>query len=306
MLFFSSLKGGTGLKKTLGERLVMKGIHLIFIIISMLVIVPLLYVVSISLSTSNDISLHGYSLIPREWDLTAYKYIFQAPRQIITGYYVSIAVTILGTTLGLALSSSLAYVMTRKDYRYRNITSLYVFFTMLFNGGLVPFYMVMTKILHVENTIFALFIPYSINAWFTMLMKGFMQTIPFEIIESSKIDGSSEFNTFIKLIIPLSTPALATVGLFYAFAYWNDWWLAMLFISKESLVPLQFMLYRTMNNLSFLLTTVSSSINVDISNIPSEGLRMAMAVMAAGPMLIVFPFFQKYFVKGLTVGSVKG
>ena len=281
-------------------------INVLFIIISIVVIIPLAYVVSISFSTSGDIVKYGYTLIPHTFSLTAYEYLFQVPKQIITGYGVSIAVTLMGTALGLALSSSIAYVMTRRDYRYRKITSLYVFFTMLFNGGLVPFYIVMTKILHVQDTILALVIPYSINAWFTMLMKGFMQNIPFEIIESAKIDGSSEFKTFLKIIIPLSKPALATVGLFYAFAYWNDWWLAMLFVEKESLVPLQFMLYRTMNNLSYLLSTVSSVMNVDMSKIPSESIRMAMAVLAAGPMLFIFPFFQKYFVRGLTVGSVKG
>lgn len=298
--------GGLALERTFRGKLFVALINIIFIIISVLVIIPLVYVISISFSTDSDIVKYGYTLIPHTFDLTAYEYIARVPEQIITGYTVSIAVTILGTALGLALSSSLAYVMTRKDYRYRKFTSMFVFFTLLFNGGLVPFYIVMTKLLHVEDTIFALFIPYSINAWFTMLMKGFMQTIPFDIVESAKIDGSSEFKTFIRIIIPLSKPALATIGLFYAFAYWNDWWLAMLFISKENLIPLQFMLYRTMNNLSFLLSTVSSAVNVDISRIPSEAVRMAMAVMAAGPMLIVFPFFQKYFVKGLTVGSVKG
>lgn len=281
-------------------------INAVFIVLSGLVVVPLLYVVSISLSTSGDIVRHGYRLVPARFDLTAYEYLLQAPQQIKTGYLISIIVTVLGTALGLVLSSSIAYVMTRRDYRYRKITSFYVFFTMLFNGGLVPFYMVMTKILHVQNTILGLIIPYSINAWFTMLMKGFMQMIPFEIVESAKIDGSSEFRTFLMIIIPLSTPAIATVGLFYAFAYWNDWWLAMLFIDKAGLVPLQFMLYRTMNNLAYLLSTVSTAVNVDLSRIPSESIRMAMAVLAAGPMLVVFPFFQRYFVKGLTVGSLKG
>lgn len=281
-------------------------INAIFIVISACVIIPLIYVISISLSTSGDIVKYGYRIVPVRFDLTAYQYLFQVPKQIITGYKISIIVTLMGTALGLALSASIAYVMTRRDYRYRKITSFYVFFTMLFNGGLVPFYMVMTKMLHVQNTIFALVIPYSINAWFTMLMKGFMQTIPFDIVESAKIDGSSEFRTFIRIILPLSAPALATVGLFYAFAYWNDWWLAMLFIDKESLVPLQFMLYRTMNNLAYLLSTVSTVMNIDLSKIPGESIRMAMAVLAAGPMLIIFPFFQKNFVKGLTVGSVKG
>lgn len=281
-------------------------IHILFILFSGMVIVPLCYLVSISLSTTDDIVNYGYTLIPRSLNLDAYKYIFRVPKPIITGYTVSITVTVLGTLLGLALSSSLAYIMTRKDYRYKRITTFYVFFTLLFNGGLVPFYMVMTRMLHLGDTIFSLFIPYSVSAWFTIIMKGFMQTLPFEIIESAKVDGSSELNTFIRIILPISKPALATVGLFYAFAYWNDWWLAMLFINKENLIPLQYMLYRTMSNLNYVLQNLSSSMNMDMSKLPAESVRMAMAVLAAGPMIIVFPFFQKYFVKGLTVGSVKG
>jgi putative aldouronate transport system permease protein len=281
-------------------------VNAIFIIISAIVVVPLLYLVSISLSSSADLLKYGYRLLPIKVDLTSYRYLFRVPKEITSAYLVSIVVTTMGTALGLALSSSIAYVMSRRDYRYRSITTFYVFFTMLFNGGLVPWYMVMTKILHVQNTIFALVIPYSINAWFTMLMKGFMQKIPFEIVESAKIDGASELRTFLKIILPLSRPAIATVGLFYAFAYWNDWWLAMLFIDKGSLVPLQFMLYRTMNNLAYLLSTVSTAVNVDLSRIPSESIRMAMAALTAGPMLIVFPFFQRHFVKGLTLGSAKG
>jgi putative aldouronate transport system permease protein len=281
-------------------------INATFIIISAIVVVPLLYLVSISLSSSVDLQKYGYRLLPIKIDLTSYRYLFRVPKEITSAYMVSIVVTAMGTALGLALSSSIAYVISRRDYRYRSITTFYVFFTMLFNGGLVPWYMVMTKILHVQNTIFALVIPYSINAWFTMLMKGFMQKIPFEIVESAKIDGSSELGTFLKIILPLSRPAIATVGLFYAFAYWNDWWLAMLFIDKGSLVPLQFMLYRTMNNLAYLLSTVSTAVNVDLSRIPGESIRMAMAALAAGPMLIIFPFFQRHFVKGLTLGSTKG
>ncbi len=278
----------------------------ILTIISVLTLLPLVYLVSVSFSTDAGIASYGYTLIPKSFTLEGYKYIFKVPGPIITGYMVSVTVTVLGTVLGLALSSTLAYVMARKDYRYSKATSFYVFFTMLFNGGLVPTYIVMTKLLHVQNTIWGLIIPYSISPWFTMIMKGFMETLPFEIVESAKIDGAGEFKTFVRIILPVAKPAIATVGLFYAFAYWNDWWLAMLYISKESLIPLQFLLYRTLSNLSYILNNMSSLLNVNMSNIPSESVRMGMAVIAAGPMLILFPFFQKHFVKGLTVGSVKG
>lgn len=290
----------------IGDKISKLAMHMILGILSIITIIPLIYLISVSFSTNEGIVKYGYTLIPKTFTLEGYKFIFATPKAIITGYTITITVTILGTLLGLALSSSLAYVMSRKDYRYSKFTTFFVFFTMLFNGGLVPTYMLMTKFFHVQNTIWGLIIPYSISPWFTMIMKGFMQTLPFEIVESAKIDGATEFKTFIRIILPVAKPAIATVGLFYAFAYWNDWWLAMLYINKESLIPLQFLLYRTLSNLSYMLNNMSSLLNVNIGSIPSESVRMGMAVLAAGPMLVLFPFFQKYFVKGLTVGSVKG
>ncbi len=281
-------------------------ITVILTLLSIATILPLIYLVSVSLSTNEGIVKYGYTLIPRSFTLEGYQFILRVPKPIITGYIISTLVTVLGTALGLALSSSLAYVMARKDFRYSRGISFFVFFTMLFNGGLVPSYMLMTKFFHVQNTIWGLIIPYSISPWFTMIMKGFMQTLPFEIVESAKIDGAGEFKTFVRIVLPVVKPAIATVGLFYAFAYWNDWWLAMLYISRESLIPLQFLLYRTLSNLSYILNNMSSLLNVNMGNIPSESVRMGMAVLAAGPMLVLFPFFQKHFVKGLTVGSVKG
>lgn len=279
---------------------------IVLCLVSVTILVPLLYIVSISFSSDKSIVEYGYRLIPKEFSWQAYKYLFKAPGELLDSYAVSVSVTICGTILGLFLSTTLAYLMIRKDYKFSRFTTYFVFFTMLFNGGVVPWYMVMKNMLHLGNTFFALFIPYSISAWFTLLMKGFMASVPFEIIESGTIDGASEFKIFVKLVLPVCKPALATVALFYAFMYWNDWWLAMLFINDDKLVPLQYMLYRMLNNLDFLLKNISTSLNVDFTSIPNESVRMAVAVLAAGPMLFVFPFFQKYFVRGLTVGSVKG
>lgn len=279
---------------------------IILTIISITIIIPLMYIVSISFSSDRSIVEYGYRLIPKEFSWDAYKYLLSAPEEILNAYGVSISVTICGTFFGLFLTTTLAYLMIRKDYKYSKFTTYFVFFTMLFNGGTVPWYMVMKNVLHIDNTFFALFIPYSVSAWFTLLMKGFMSNVPFEIIESGTIDGASEITIFTKLILPICKPALATIALFYAFMYWNDWWLAMLFTEGNKLVPLQFMLYRMLNNLDFLLKNLSTALNVDFTSIPSESIRMAVAVLAAGPMLFVFPFFQKYFIRGLTVGSVKG
>jgi len=281
-------------------------IVLFFAILSIMILFPLLYVVSVSLTSDAEIARHGYRLIPDSVSLTAYEYLFRTPKALLQSYFVTIVVTVGGTALGLLLTSSIAYVMTRKDYRYSQITTFFVFFTLLFNAGLVPSYIIATNVLHIQNSIWALILPYGVSAWFTMLMKGFMQGLPFEVIESAKIDGASEFGIFWKIVMPLSKPALATIGLFYALAYWNDWWLAMLYIQDENLIPLQYYLQRIMTNIEFLTKNVQAGINIDMSQIPTESSRMAIAILAAGPMLFAFPFFQKYLVKGLTVGAVKG
>lgn len=281
-------------------------IILFFMVLSILFIYPMLYVISVSLSFDGDIAKYGYKLIPERITFVAYSYIFQTPKALLQSYMVTIFVTVVGTVLSLILTSSLAYIMTRKDYRYSRITGYFVFFTLLFNAGLVPSYIVMTSVLHLQDTIWALILPYGVSAWFTMLMKGFMDGLPFEIIESAKIDGSSELSTFVRIVLPLSKPALATVGLFYALAYWNDWWLAMLYIHNENLIPLQYYLQRIMSNIEFLTKNMQAGISIDMSAIPAESSRMGIAILAAGPMLFAFPFFQKYLIKGLTVGAVKG
>jgi putative aldouronate transport system permease protein len=281
-------------------------IVLFFSIVSIFIILPLLYIISVSLSNDSDISRYGYQLIPHKVTFLAYTYIFQTSNALLHSYMITGIVTVVGTVLSLILTSSIAYVMTRRDYRYSTITTFFVFFTLLFNAGLVPSYMVVTNLLHMQDTIWALILPYGVSAWFTMLMRGFMQGLPFEIIESAKMDGSSELNTFIRIILPLSKPALATVGLFYALAYWNDWWLALLYIDNENLIPLQYFLQRILSNIQFLTTSIQAGINVDLTQIPTESSRMAIAILAAGPMLFAFPFFQKYLIKGLTVGAVKG
>lgn len=279
---------------------------LILVLISVLIIVPLCYIASISLSSDADIIKYGYQLFPANTSFDAYKFIFAYPEQILQAYLVSIVTTVLGTTFGLCLSTPLAYVLTRKDFRYKKGLNTFVFFPLIFNAGVVPFYLVITQVLGIQNTIFALFIPYGISVWFTFLLKGFMSSMPFELIESAKIDGASELATFFKIILPLNTAGLATVGLFYAFSYWNDWWLAMLFIDNQKLVPIQLYLYQTLNTLDMLLRNLSSGLKIPYDTLPGESVRMAVALLAVWPMLVVFPFVQRFFVKGITLGAVKG
>jgi len=294
------------MKPTIGNGFYKKNIGIIFTAVSLLLVIPVIYIVSISFSTNEDIIKYGYKLLPVSFSTSAYRYLFKDFGQIINSYIVSITVTVLGTIVSLLLSTMLGYTISRPDYKYKKGVTFYVFFTMLFNGGLVPSYILVSNILHLRNTIWVLILPYLINAWYVILLKGFLASIPLSLIESAYIDNAGELRIFFSIIIPLSKPALASVGLLIAFAYWNDWWLAMLYIEKQNLVPLQYLLYSIMTNLQFLLEKMTANIKVNRAELPAEPIRMAMCVLAAGPMLFVFPFFQRYFVKGLTVGAVKG
>lgn len=282
-------------------------INTIFILFGLACIFPMLSIISVSFSNEADIIKNGYSIVPQKFDISAYAYILYKPIQILNAYKVSLFVSIFGTVASLMVVSGIAYTLSRNDYKLKGKLSFYVFFTMLFNGGMVPTYILISNYLHLKNTIWVLILPYMATPWFILILRTFMQKIPMEIIESCKIDGASEFKIYFKMILPLAKPGLATVGLFILLQYWNDWWLSLLYIEKESLVPLQYMLYRMMQNIDFL--TSSSNLmppGMKAAKLPSESARMAMAMLAAGPMLVVFPFFQKYFVKGLTVGAVKG
>lgn len=289
------------------EKIANRVITLIFIIIGLFCVVPIFYILAASLSDEITLSREGYSLLPRGFSLEAYKYVLESPKAILNAYGVTILVTLGGTVVSLMFTAMFAYVIARKDFKLSRVFSFMVFFSMLFNGGLVPTYIMMTKYYNMKDMIFALIIPYIIMPWHVFLMKGFLSDIPTSLIEAAKIDGAGEVKTFFKIILPISKPAMATVGLFIAFTYWNDWYQSMLYIDKASLNSLQFYLYRIMNNIQYLSSSMmSGNISIDMSNMPSETARMALCILAAGPMLVIFPFFQKYFVKGLTVGAVKG
>ncbi|MEK0316749.1 carbohydrate ABC transporter permease [Cohnella sp. 56] len=280
--------------------------HAVLAAVAAIMICPLLLVVSISLSQEDSVVKHGYRFIPERFSLDGYAAVFKHPGVLLHAYAMTIIVTVLGTLAGLLLTAMIAYVISRREYPYRKATTLFVVFTMLFNGGLVPFYILIVKYLHMKDTLWVLIIPYLINPFYVMIMKGFLDRMPAEVIESAKIDGAGEYRAFFTIVLPLSTPALATVGLFISFIYWNDWWLGLLFIDRNKLVPLQLLLYRTMNSIEFYAANSQHlSGSVDVTKFPSLTTRMALAVLGAGPMLFIFPFFQRYFVRGLTVGSLK-
>ncbi|MFD2611623.1 carbohydrate ABC transporter permease [Paenibacillus gansuensis] len=283
-------------------------INFFFLLVCLGILFPFLLVIIVSLSSQDSITDIGYRFIPNALSLEAYKLIFDSPKIIFRAYGVTAFITLVGTFLSLLMTALTAYPMSRRDYAYNRQLAFYIYFTMLFSGGLVPSYILITQYLHMKDTIWALIIPYLLNPFNIMLMKGFMSKIPHELLESAKVDGAREFRIFFTIVLPLSAPALATLGLIISFAFWNSWFPGMLYIDKDSLAPLQLLLVRIMNNLEFLSSSseFTQGLSIDTSKLPSDSTRMAMAIVAAGPMLVIFPFFQRYFVKGLTVGSLKG
>jgi putative aldouronate transport system permease protein len=293
--------------RSLSDKVGMTLIHMIFILFSIACIIPLIMVISISFSSEQDLMQYGYGLIPRQIDFTAYQYILDNPKQIINSYMVTMTVTLVGTFLSLLINTMIAYALSKPDFKYRNKVTFYLFFTMLFGGGLVPWYMLIRNYLHLSDTLWVLILPSLSAPWYIFILRTFFSKIPIALSESAKIDGAREFYIYWKIVLPLSKPALATVGLFFALGYWNDWWLCLMFIDKGSLINLQYMLHRIMANINFLQSALNSgNVNIDVTQIPTESARMAMLILSIGPMLFLLTFLQKHFVKGLTIGAVKG
>ena len=283
-------------------------LHLIAGIFSFMCVFPFIFVVIISFTDEKTLATDGYRLLPAKWSLDAYRFVFESGDSLLRSYGVTIAVTLIGTILSLVMISLYAYAISRKSFRYRRFFSVFAIVTMLFNGGMVPTYIVATQLLGLKNTVWALILPMVVNAFYIMIMRTFfVTTIPEAIIESGKIDGASEFKIFTRLVLPLSLPGIATIGLFSTLGYWNDWFNALLYIDEPNLVPLQSMLMRIENSMQFILQNSNNpSINAGIlQNLPQDTTRMAMVVLATGPIVLAYPFFQRYFIQGLTIGAVK-
>ncbi|MEK3884669.1 carbohydrate ABC transporter permease [Paenibacillus sp. PL2-23] len=292
---------------SISNKTVELSIHILFILISLAMLLPLAIVIIVSVTDDKSLFAYGYSFFPEVWSIKAYQYIFNSPLIVLRAYGVTMLTTILGTMGSLLLTAMVGYGLSRRDFAYHRPVTFYVFFTMIFSGGLIPSYILFTQYLHLKDTIWALILSGMLSPFFIMVMKGFLSKVPFEIMESAKIDGAGEWRIFFRIVVPLSTPALATLGLFISFNYWNAWFPALLYIDNQQLVPLQLLLVRMQRTINFLQTNAEfvTGLSYDISSLPTLSARMAMTVVAAGPMLFVFPFFQRYFVKGLTVGSLK-
>jgi putative aldouronate transport system permease protein len=279
-------------------------VHLVLILLSLFCLVPLLLIVSASFTDEIALTRTGYSLIPPQFSTAAYDAIFHNPTTILRAYGVTIVVTVVGTIIALSMMSMLAYALSRPDFALRKPLSFFVFFTMLFNGGIVPYYILMTQYLRVQDTVFALILPFLVVGYYVLILRTYFAGLPIELIEAARIDGAGEFRIFLSIAVPLAKPALATVALFTALSYWNDWTTALYFIRNSELYPLQYLLYiiRTNAQAMELQSTVG---NITTTDLPTQTARMAMAVLATGSAALFFLLFQRYLIRGVTLGAFK-
>ena len=282
-------------------------LNALFIVMAVAVVIPFIILVSVSLSNETDISYFGYRLIPKQIDLTAYRYVFKHPKTILDAYKVTAIFSFVSMILNTVVTSLFAYPLSRKIFKQRNKLSLFMYFTTMFSGGLVPTYILITQYLHLANTIWVYIIPGMFGVWGAFVMRTFFNGLPDSLIESAYMDGAGEYRILFQIVYPLSTPVLATMAVGTFLGKWNDWNTSMLYIDDSKLYSLQYMLQRIIQNLTLLQNNEEAAMLFsDAAEVPAETVRMAMAVVVAGPILFVFPFFQKYFTKGMVMGSVKG
>jgi len=268
---------------------------------------PFLLVISGSFTSRAAAVTYGFTLIPREFTVEPYKVLFNGSRRIINAYRVTIMVTVTGTFLALLVNSMMAFVLSRVNLYGRKFLNIYVLITMLFSGGMVPWYIVCTRYLHLKDTYLALILPSVVSAWNIFLIRNYFKSIPYEIYESAKMDGAQDFKIYWRIYVPLAQPVLATVLLFCALGYWNDWWLGLMLLDKQEMQPLQMLLRVVIANIQFLQTMdATPEMQRMMSNVPGDGVRMALVIITTGPIILLYPFVQRYFVKGIMLGSVKG
>lgn len=280
--------------------------YLVITAFALICLLPFILIISASLSTESVIMKEGFGLLPKEFTLDAYTWVFRFPKMILGSYGVTILLTVCGTLVGLFVIAMTGYALQRKDFPFRNAISFFIYFTTLFSAGMAPTFIWVSRYLQLKGTYFAVFFQLLMTPWLIILMKNFAKSVPFEITESGKIDGAGDFKIFISLVLPMLKPALATVGLFLALGYWNEWYLSSLYLGSEvDYKPLQYYLYNIINQAAALKNSMAGAA-VTVADLPSNTLKMATAVVATGPIVFLYPFVQKYFISGITVGAVKG
>lgn len=282
--------------------------YILLFLFGLACVVPFYLIVVSSFASESALVRDGFRLIPTDWSLDAYHFVFTNPDRIQRAYANTIFVTATGTCLSLLMSTLTGYVLSRRDFTWRNVFSFFFFFTTLFSGGLTPWYIMCTKVLHLKNSYAALILPMMFSVWNMIIAKNYMHSIPYEISESAKIDGAGELTIFFRLYLPIAKPLLATLGLFAALAYWNDWYNSMLFNTKEEYQSLQYFLQDMLSSIQALKQLVAQG-NSELAKgvtLPTTGMKMAMTCVVTGPVIFLYPLVQRYFVKGLTIGAVKG
>ena len=283
--------------------------NIIFIILSLMCIVPVIFVFIISISSEASLAKFGYSFLPAELSDAAYIYLWKERVMILKALWISVVVTVGGTILGLGLTTSMGYVLSRKSYKLQNFYTWVIFIPMIFNGGLAASYVVNDKLLNLSDTLLALILPLAVSSFNIIICKTFFRTtIPDSVIESAKIDGATQLGIFNKIVLPISKPVIATIGLFLSFGYWNDWFLSSLYIRNKDLISLQALLNSMVKNIQFLASNPDGGVSIQqyLANMPKESVRMAIAIVIVVPIACAYPFFQRYFVTGLTIGEVEG
>lgn len=267
--------------------------------------VPFLLIISGSFTSQNSILVDGYRLFPKEFSLEAYQFLLKAPGDLVHAYGVTIFVTVVGTLASLLVTSMAAYVLSSQDFKYRNALSFFFYFTTVFGGGLVPWYIFNIKYLHFKNSYISLILPTLVNVTYLLILKSYMRNIPEAVFESARLDGANDWTIYSRIAMPLAKAGLATVGLFIALNYWNDWYAAMLYIDDSHMYPLQYYLNDILNKSQGMMAAAARA-GIPAAQVPSEPVKLAMTVVATGPIVLLYPFLQKYFVKGVTIGAVKG
>ncbi|AEI44803.1 carbohydrate ABC transporter permease [Paenibacillus mucilaginosus] len=301
------MQASMNVRHTDRSSLIIRIVSYVFIaLLAVSCLLPFVLIVATSLTSEASILKNGFNLWPKEFSTYAYRIVFENPELIIGSYIVTLGITLVGTAVGLFLVAMTGYALQRPDFHFRNKISFFIYFTTLFSGGIVPFYLLITQYLHLKDNYLAVLLPGLLSPFLIIMMKSFTQSIPHAITESAKIDGAGDFTIFMRLILPMSTPALATIGLFIALGYWNEWYNSMLFLSPDMKYrPLQLFLYNVVTSADFIRNSAAAS-NVPLRDVPLESMKMATAVVATGPVILFYPFVQRYFIQGITVGAVKG
>jgi len=283
-------------------------LNILMVICCILALFPIYVIVISSITSEAALTANGYRLWPREFSTMAYSFLFSQGSIVITAYKNTIISTVAGTFLSVLMVGLYAYPLSREGFKFKGFFTFFAFFTMLFSGGLVSYYMVMRQVLQIGNSLWALFLPSAFSPFWVIVMRTFYKSnVPDEIIESARIDGASEWRTLFQIVMPLAIPGLATVALFSAIGIWNNFFNCLLLVDDAKYYNLQFTIYTTLNNIRFLLENADKMQGlVNISELPSQTFRMAMAVVTVGPIIFAYPFFQRFFIRGLTIGAIKG